>query len=110
MLIILNELLLNWLPSTHLYFLDDYDYFDKMIIVLPFVYSQSELENLSFMYTNAQDYAKIKRRAAELLKEHEKELVEVHSLSLSFWTGFHVGMKSSCNILKYLSLKMVHVV
>lgn len=37
------------------------------------------------MYTNAQDYAKIKRRAAELLKEHEKELVEVQTLSLSFW-------------------------
>ena len=38
---------------------------------------QSELENLSFMYTNAEDYAKIKRRVADLYKEHEKELVEV---------------------------------
>ena len=38
---------------------------------------QSELENLSFMYTNAQEYAKVKRRVAELNKEHEKELIEV---------------------------------
>jgi GTP pyrophosphokinase len=38
---------------------------------------QSELENLSFMYTNAEDYAKVKRRIADLYKEHEKELVEV---------------------------------
>lgn len=38
---------------------------------------QSELENLSFMYTNAEDYAKVKRRAAELYKEHEKEVLEV---------------------------------
>lgn len=58
-----------------------------MIIVLTIFSSQSELENLSFMYTNAQDYAKIKRRVAELLKEHEKELVEVQTLSLSFWFG-----------------------
>uniref|UniRef100_A0A161XTP2 Putative GTP diphosphokinase RSH1, chloroplastic n=1 Tax=Daucus carota subsp. sativus TaxID=79200 RepID=A0A161XTP2_DAUCS len=41
---------------------------------------KSELENLSFMYTNAQDYAKIKRRVAELLKEHEKELVEANKI------------------------------
>ncbi|KAL2954050.1 hypothetical protein AAZX31_19G199800 [Glycine max] len=38
---------------------------------------KSELENLSFMYTNAEDYAKVKRRVAELYKEHEKELLEV---------------------------------
>jgi GTP pyrophosphokinase len=38
---------------------------------------QSELENLSFMYTNAEDYAKVKRRIADLYKEHETELVEV---------------------------------
>lgn len=38
---------------------------------------QSELENLSFMYTKPEDYAKVKRRAAELYKEHEKELIEV---------------------------------
>ncbi|XP_010259470.1 PREDICTED: putative GTP diphosphokinase RSH1, chloroplastic [Nelumbo nucifera] len=37
---------------------------------------KSELENLSFMYTNAHDYAKVKRRIAELYKEHEKELAE----------------------------------
>lgn len=52
------------------------------MIVFTIFSSQSELENLSFMYTNAQDYAKIKRRVAELLKEHEKELVEVQTLSL----------------------------
>lgn len=38
---------------------------------------QSELENLAFMYTNAQDYARVQRRIAELYKEHEKELKEV---------------------------------
>ncbi|CAH9079098.1 unnamed protein product [Cuscuta europaea] len=37
---------------------------------------KSELENLAFMYTNAQDFAKIQRRIAELDKEHEKELLE----------------------------------
>lgn len=45
---------------------------------------QSELENLSFMYTNAEDYAKVKRRVAELYKEHEKELLEVMLLYLKF--------------------------
>lgn len=44
---------------------------------------QSELENLSFMYTNAEDYAKVKRRAADLYKEHEKELLEVKLVALS---------------------------
>jgi len=44
---------------------------------------QSELENLSFMYTNAEDYAKVKRRVAELYKEHEKELLEVMLVCLS---------------------------
>ncbi|KAI8009530.1 hypothetical protein LOK49_LG06G01168 [Camellia lanceoleosa] len=38
---------------------------------------KSELENLSFMYSNAQDYAKAKRRVAELYKKHEKELIEM---------------------------------
>ncbi|MCD7460950.1 putative GTP diphosphokinase rsh1, chloroplastic [Datura stramonium] len=37
---------------------------------------KSELENLAFMYTNAQDYARVQRRIAELYKEHEKELEE----------------------------------
>ncbi|KAK3004676.1 hypothetical protein RJ639_018702 [Escallonia herrerae] len=41
---------------------------------------QSELENLSFMYTNAQDFAKVKRRVAELYKEHEKELLEANKI------------------------------
>ncbi|KAI8574780.1 hypothetical protein RHMOL_Rhmol01G0380600 [Rhododendron molle] len=41
---------------------------------------KSELENLSFMYTNAQEYAKVKSRVAELYKEHEKELVEANKI------------------------------
>ncbi|QCD98252.1 GTP pyrophosphokinase [Vigna unguiculata] len=41
---------------------------------------KSELENLSFMYTNAEDYAKVKRRVAELYKEHEKELLEANKI------------------------------
>uniref|UniRef100_A0A5B7AKY2 Putative GTP diphosphokinase RSH1, chloroplastic n=1 Tax=Davidia involucrata TaxID=16924 RepID=A0A5B7AKY2_DAVIN len=41
---------------------------------------KSELENLSFLYTNAQDYAKVKRRVAELYKEHEKELIEANKI------------------------------
>ncbi|KAK2965205.1 hypothetical protein RJ640_019960 [Escallonia rubra] len=41
---------------------------------------KSELENLSFMYTNAQDFAKVKRRVAELYKEHEKELLEANKI------------------------------
>ncbi|KAL6217199.1 hypothetical protein ACLB2K_010416 [Fragaria x ananassa] len=39
-----------------------------------------ELENLSFMYTNPEDYAKIRRKVAELYKEHEKELVEANKI------------------------------
>lgn len=38
---------------------------------------QSELENLSFMYTNAHDYSELKQRAEELYKEQEKEIEEV---------------------------------
>ncbi|KAG8663549.1 hypothetical protein MANES_01G222100v8 [Manihot esculenta] len=41
---------------------------------------KSELENLSFMYTNPQDYAKVKRRVADLYKEHEKELLEANKI------------------------------
>ncbi|KAI3883919.1 hypothetical protein MKX03_017382 [Papaver bracteatum] len=41
---------------------------------------KSELENLSFMYTNAHDYAKIKRRVAHLYKEHERDLVEAKKI------------------------------
>ncbi|KAI4301445.1 hypothetical protein L6164_034723 [Bauhinia variegata] len=41
---------------------------------------KSELENLSFMYTDAEDYAKIKRRVADLYKEHEKELLEANRI------------------------------
>ncbi|KHG03658.1 relA [Gossypium arboreum] len=41
---------------------------------------KSELENLSFMYTNPEDYAKVKRRVADLYNEHEKELVEADKI------------------------------
>ncbi|XWS36147.1 hypothetical protein CRYUN_Cryun20dG0059600 [Craigia yunnanensis] len=41
---------------------------------------KSELENLSFMYTNPEDYAKVKRRVADLYKKHEKELVEADKI------------------------------
>ncbi|XP_021279958.1 putative GTP diphosphokinase RSH1, chloroplastic [Herrania umbratica] len=41
---------------------------------------KSELENLSFMYTNPEDYAKVKRRVSDLYKEHEKELVEADKI------------------------------
>ncbi|XP_068659892.1 putative GTP diphosphokinase RSH1, chloroplastic [Aristolochia californica] len=37
---------------------------------------KSELENLSFMYTNAHGYAEVKRRVGSLYKEHEKEFLE----------------------------------
>lgn len=43
---------------------------------------KSELENLSFMYTNAHDYAKAKRRVAGLYREHEKELLEANKILL----------------------------
>lgn len=38
---------------------------------------QSELEYLSFMYTNACDFIELKKRVEDLYKEHEKELLEV---------------------------------
>ncbi|KAL2510520.1 putative GTP diphosphokinase RSH1 [Abeliophyllum distichum] len=41
---------------------------------------KSELENLAFMYTNAQDYTKARRRISELYKEHEKELKEANKI------------------------------
>ncbi|KAG9459430.1 hypothetical protein H6P81_003938 [Aristolochia fimbriata] len=37
---------------------------------------KSELENLSFMYTNAHGYAEVKRRVVSLYNEHEKEFFE----------------------------------
>lgn len=43
---------------------------------------KSELENLSFMYTNPEDYAKVKRRVADLFKEHEKDLLEANKILL----------------------------
>ncbi|XP_022155276.1 putative GTP diphosphokinase RSH1, chloroplastic isoform X4 [Momordica charantia] len=41
---------------------------------------KSELENLSFMYTNPEDYSKVKRRVADLYKEHEKEVIEAKKI------------------------------
>ncbi|XP_039042929.1 putative GTP diphosphokinase RSH1, chloroplastic isoform X1 [Hibiscus syriacus] len=41
---------------------------------------KSELENLSFMYTNPEDYAKVKRRVADLYNEHEKDLIEADKI------------------------------
>ncbi|KAK8718129.1 hypothetical protein V6N13_045374 [Hibiscus sabdariffa] len=41
---------------------------------------KSELENLSFMYTNPEDYAKVKRRFADLYNEHEKDLLEANKI------------------------------
>ncbi|XP_076890211.1 putative GTP diphosphokinase RSH1, chloroplastic [Bidens hawaiensis] len=41
---------------------------------------KSELENLSFMYTNPQDYATVKRRVAELCQEQEKEIEEANKI------------------------------
>ncbi|KAF5206358.1 Gtp pyrophosphokinase [Thalictrum thalictroides] len=41
---------------------------------------KSELENLSLMYTNAYEYAKVKRRVADLNKEHEKDLIEAKKI------------------------------
>lgn len=38
---------------------------------------QAELEFLSFMYTNAQEFTDLKKRVEDLYKEHEKELMEV---------------------------------
>uniref|UniRef100_A0A1D1XDY1 Putative GTP diphosphokinase RSH1, chloroplastic n=1 Tax=Anthurium amnicola TaxID=1678845 RepID=A0A1D1XDY1_9ARAE len=37
---------------------------------------KSELENLSFMYTDAHDFTNLKKRIEDLYKEHEKELEE----------------------------------
>ncbi|KAJ4957215.1 hypothetical protein NE237_013998 [Protea cynaroides] len=41
---------------------------------------KSELENLSFVYTNAEDHAKFKQRISDLYKEHEKELIEAKNI------------------------------
>ncbi|KAK1293354.1 hypothetical protein QJS10_CPB17g01236 [Acorus calamus] len=41
---------------------------------------KSELENLSFMYTNPHDYAELKKRVDDLDKEHEKELIEAQKI------------------------------
>ncbi|KAJ8749662.1 hypothetical protein K2173_026311 [Erythroxylum novogranatense] len=82
---------------------------------------KSELENLSFMYTNAEDYAKVNRRVADLSKEHEKELeeakkiltmkieedqfldlvtmkTEVHSVCKEPYSIYKAVLKSKCSI------------
>ncbi|ERN03174.1 hypothetical protein AMTR_s00003p00129460, partial [Amborella trichopoda] len=41
---------------------------------------KSELENLSFMYTNPLEYAKLGRRVQELYTEHEKEVEEAKKI------------------------------
>ncbi|XP_042044476.1 putative GTP diphosphokinase RSH1, chloroplastic isoform X2 [Salvia splendens] len=41
---------------------------------------KSELENLAFMYTNPEDNPKVKRRVAELYREHEKHLKEANQI------------------------------
>ncbi|CAM8965498.1 unnamed protein product [Rhodiola kirilowii] len=41
---------------------------------------KAELENLSFMYTDPQEYAAVEKRAADLYKEHEKELMEANKI------------------------------
>ncbi|KAK9756918.1 hypothetical protein RND81_01G129700 [Saponaria officinalis] len=41
---------------------------------------KSELENLSFMYTNSQDYEKISKRVAELYEDHKRELNEANKI------------------------------
>ncbi|GER34695.1 Guanosine-3',5'-bis(Diphosphate) 3'-pyrophosphohydrolase [Striga asiatica] len=44
---------------------------------------KSELENLAFMYTNPQDHVKIKRRVAELDREHEKDIKEANEILMT---------------------------
>lgn len=47
------------------------------------------------MYKDAQNYVKVRRRVANLYKEHEKELVEVQleSLQQSFYIGKTIKKK-----------------
>ncbi|GMH20451.1 hypothetical protein Nepgr_022292 [Nepenthes gracilis] len=73
---------------------------------------KSELENLSFMYTNVQDYETIKRRVAKLYKEHERELFEANNILLkkieddqfldlmTVKTEVHAGCKEPYSIYK----------
>ncbi|KAJ0978453.1 hypothetical protein J5N97_013927 [Dioscorea zingiberensis] len=41
---------------------------------------KEELEYLSFMYTNAQEFTELKRRVEDLYKEHEQELMEAEKV------------------------------
>ncbi|KAH7666699.1 Guanosine-3'5'-bis(diphosphate) 3'-diphosphatase protein [Dioscorea alata] len=41
---------------------------------------KAELEFLSFMYTNAQEFTELKKRVEDLYKEHEKELMEAEKI------------------------------
>ncbi|KAG1371275.1 putative GTP diphosphokinase RSH1, chloroplastic [Cocos nucifera] len=45
-----------------------------------FLITMSELEYLSFMYTNPSDFAELKKRVEALYKDHEKELEEAKSI------------------------------
>lgn len=63
-------------------------FFSKLLIEINYILlirffddiRQSELEKLSFMYTNPHEYAAIEKRVADLYKEHEKELLEVTTM------------------------------
>ncbi|KAM7253554.1 hypothetical protein ACFE04_021708 [Oxalis oulophora] len=68
---------------------------------------KSELENLSFMYTNPEDYAKVKRRASELYKEHEKELEELR-IVIRPKPSTRVGLACSLHKICYHVLGLVH--
>ncbi|OAY75738.1 putative GTP diphosphokinase RSH1, chloroplastic, partial [Ananas comosus] len=48
---------------------------DEFVISL-----QSELEYLSFMYTNPSDFAELKKRVEDLYRDHEKELEEAKNI------------------------------
>lgn len=67
----------------YLYFMTRRKFSWILLHYYTFFMMQSELENLSFMYTNPEDYAKVKRRVADLFKEHEKDLLEVVLVGLN---------------------------
>ncbi|KAL8143060.1 hypothetical protein V2J09_016092 [Rumex salicifolius] len=44
---------------------------------------KSELENLSFMYTDAHEYVKVTKKISELYKEHEREIFEANKILMN---------------------------
>ena len=50
-----------------------------MITTVWLLYVQSELEDLSFMYSHPEDYANLKKRVEEVYSEHEDEALEVRA-------------------------------